>query len=253
MKQKRRASMKKFLVTVIACLLASAWSQGATITLISDSFSKGASGDVNLNGQAADIGGVWVAPTTAGAYVENVPGQLWMTWPATSSPDRMNIAFTPVNGSVYDLSVDIVYVNNGFASVGFAGTNGTSGAIFTSVQAWGLMRDNGSVEGFANDLANNYVSAAGSGAPPRTVKVQLDTTNAAWKTSLFVNGVQQGSTFTFATNPVITDVFLGRFNVTAVQADNFVLTQTTIPEPASIALLVLGAVALLSRPRKQNG
>ena len=189
----------------------------AAQTIFSDNFTGSSSS--TLSGQSPTTGGGAWDGTSDDAIKANGSfagtGQKWLNW-------------TPSSGFVYDLKVTINQTSGDWAGLLFKPTAGNP--------IW---------SGFSNpvgtflDVETTYPSVGsvgnnGSG----TYMIRLDTTGANWKTSYFFNGIQKGSTYTWATPPAINGVGIISYNNTGTSIgsfSNFSLTAYQASAPTSPA------------------
>ncbi len=244
--------------TASAILLATSLSSSAATIIAQDDFSGGA---VVLGGTAADVGGTWQSSTNYsanGAINDTVGGSALL-------------AFTPVAGNVYTLSVtvNVGAANATGAAICLGFTNKNDAVWNTATVGTGTAyrfpnaAPGGSVPGIAYQWAINgtqqYLKGpAGTSVGGSVVvgtsfvqKTVLDTTDANWVVSFYLNDVFQYTYADTAGNPVLSTIdsvgisnFGGR---TAGSVDNFLLTQ--VPEPSAALLGGIGVLALLRRRR----
>ena len=202
----------------------------AAQTIFSDNFtgssSSTLSGRTTTTGGAAWDGASDDAIKADGSFAGT--GQKWLNW-------------TPSSGYVYELKVTINQTSGDWAGLLFKPTAGNP--------IW---------SGFSNpvgtflDVETTYPSVGsvgnnGSG----TYMITLDTTGANWTTSYFYNGIQKGSTYTWATPPAINGVGIVSYNNTGTSIgsfSNFSLTayQASAPtSPAPVMSTALNSSALL--------
>ena len=202
----------------------------AAQTVFSDTFTGSAanslSGRTTTTGGAAWDGASDDAIKADGSFAGT--GQKWLNW-------------TPSSGYVYELKVTINQTSGDWAGLLFKPTAGNP--------IW---------SGFSNpvgtflDVETTYPSVGsvgnnGSG----TYMITLDTTGANWTTSYFYNGIQKGSTYTWATPPAINGVGIVSYNNTGTSIgsfSNFSLTayQASAPtSPAPVLSTALNSSALL--------
>ena len=202
----------------------------AAQTVFSDTFTGSAantlSGRTTTTGGAAWDGASDDAIKADGSFAGT--GQKWLNW-------------TPSSGYVYELKVTINQTSGDWAGLLFKPTAGNP--------IW---------SGFSNpvgtflDVETTYPSVGsvgnnGSG----TYMITLDTTGANWTTSYFYNGIQKGSTYTWATPPAINGVGIVSYNNTGTSIgsfSNFSLTayQASAPtSPAPVMSTALNSSALL--------
>jgi hypothetical protein len=247
-----------------------------------DSFSGPANSP--MNGRVPDTasngifggtaGATWTA--TAAPVAGGNPDAIWLisgsnsagvVGPAGAGADANMIEnnllpFTPQAGIIYDLHLMMNPSGVGasgnwlgltFAQGAFNGhTPGGPSSALSNDNPYGLiiLKGTGQVQSFAGlGTANGVINSATGFIPTdqyTSVDVILDTTPANWTIKWLINGTQQGSTFTYTTNPNIGVVAFGTNKLSGSVQD---FSLTTIPEPASIAAVGLAGLALLRRRR----
>ncbi len=115
-----------------------------------------------------------------------------------------------------------------------------------------LLRVNRGVQTFIGPntaSGEDYLEAEGEVV---TLAVVLDTTESAWTVEWFVNDTSIRS-IGYTANPTINYVGFGRLFAASGTVDDFSLTVSAVPEPASSALVVAaivgGAITLRRRRR----
>lgn len=238
--------LKSFLLFSVLAACAS-----AQTTLIYDDFSG--SGSTSLNGTTPDtsLGGeTWIATTGPGTWAAD--GSV-----SSSGPSNAFLAFTPSAGHVYTLSLDAnpLTVTSSWFALGFGSGDDTgtgTGFQDTGVSPWMLLRGDRSGNAVQTFIGPN--TAGGANATGATgvvnLKVVLDTTGPSWTAEWFVNNASIRQN-TYTTNPTINYVGFGDLGGITGTVDNFLLTATGVPEPATTALtLGLATAALLARRRR---
>lgn len=214
-----------------------------------------------LDGSAPDIrpgSETWTAFDEVGATTPQTDGSV-LTLEAARR--NMFLPFVPQPGNVYQVSVDVkldpASTSGDWHAIGFqrdmtGWSDARSFAFGLDPEGgfpWLLIRNNGAAVFFGGPGTQNNKGGPGTGTFAsdvfHTLTVELDTTGASWVASGFINGIQIGDSHTFASNPSIMNVGLnaGGGSGYSYTFDNFVL----VPEPASLALLGLGGLMLLSR------
>lgn len=220
-------SIKRLVVLIAVCLASQSELPAAVI--YSQTFTGGT--DPLLGTVSTVGGGTWV-----GDDFVNLNGSF------TGVGKGIGLAFTPVTGKVYDLTATCTAASGGayydWFGVAFSPGLGAT-AWYPDLGSAALRTVNGKW-----DL---WPSGASFWATTTEIDVRLDTTGAQWTTAFYDGGVQIGATYAFTTNPTINYVSLVASNTTG-SLSAFQLS--VIPEPASLALLGLSAVALLRRRRR---
>jgi hypothetical protein len=220
-----------------------------------------------------DNGHTWVAPMST--FVGNNLGGLSAnTKTATTASIDLGMNFLSSNPGLYDLSLDMTQATGGsstttdlsWVAVGFAQNNDAGINLVTDKGApWMLYRYDGDV--------NVYAGPGISGSPSPLViihgvttgvvhnfKLELDTTKAHWTlnafvdgTSLDLNGVGAGDTFTYGSNPIDSHfVAMGtgvNQNGGTATVDNFQFVKVT-PLPSAAGMAVVGFAGLLVGRRR---
>lgn len=187
------------------------------------------------------------------------------------------LPFTPQSGNVYTLSVKMSpgagggystpgtgwlalgFANSGIVSenAAFSGSsilwmdlstnNATPAGFYPSTFYGGGARHQNSGTSYAWDIA---------GGTAATYSWTLNTTQADWTASLsevgvpgFFNTIDFTGSGGTNPNPAISDVFIGAMNEPGTFS-NFTLTQSSVPEPASLGLLAIGGLGLLLLKRR---
>lgn len=157
------------------------------------------------------------------------------------------LPFTPEPNRVYHLigTLSLPANSGNWIGLGFSPSNPVNGGAPTRLtdlggSGWMLVRttSGGPEQGFAgpgtgNQVFSSDIILAGT-ASTNVLEVDLDTTAPAWTVAFFINGVQQGSTFTYATNPTI-----GAVGVTQNGGTGAWLSwslQAVLPQPQPVVL-----------------
>lgn len=232
-----------------AAILASlAVAETPAATIYQDNFNR--IGD--LNGSTPTVttdGNVWhstnwstngsEATTSAAGYLANIP-------------------FTPVQGKVYTMTLSMNPNGGGADSDWFAfgltnryATDNWFVDDQSSVSIFPRWKNNQYPDFYTNGPGSTGITSLGSFTEnvAHDYSIILDTTNATaanWTAEYKVDGVTIIAATALGYTPTINYIGFGSGGATGT-VDNFSLT--VVPEPASLALLGLGAVALLRRRR----
>lgn len=252
-----------------------------TTTIYQDLFNRGSSGSyVNLNGATPTTDNYAGAPTWTAYYdaasafpdVYTDGTQLQMPHPDSTQVNAI-LPFVPQDGQIYDLSAAIAYSNTtataNWTALGFAEKNdytATGNSVATNTgwttfnpASWLLTRaevdTGGGVQAFLGVSTANGLGNIGSSPAANvfdTYDIVLNTSAAAWTTTIYQNGTQLG-TKTYTTNPTsIAWVGVGTIGGVDAQVQDFTLTDTPVPAPATLALFAVGGLAILATRRRQR-
>jgi hypothetical protein len=264
------------LLSALVCVPAA-----TAIVVYQDDFSEaagtimdGKSLDVALGVRGGTAGATWDA--TDAPVPDGNPSDLWETTGSntvdigTSGADSTIIEnnllpFTPVSGQLYDLHIELSPSGEG-ASGNWLGVafheadynghppGGASSAL-SNDDPYGLIiaKGTGQVQSFAGiGTANGRINTATGFITPDTFTafdILLDTRPAQWTIDWLIDGSPvSGAKYTYASNPSIGLLSFGT-NKLAGSAQNFYLT--AVPEPASVALALLGLVGLVGLARRR--
>ncbi len=241
----------------------------ASATVIySDSFVQ-AQG-TQLSGQVVQSSATY-AGGTAGAIWTGSTGIL-TTGSGSYIPQASEIylPFSPQQGYIYTLSATLDTSSNtagDWAAIGFS-DGAATGAFWHTINSpadWALVRGaasggagGGQPQYFAGPGTNNgggFGTAADTGL--QIVVITLNTSAAAWTGSAVIQGdpSNPSSTFTYTSNPAITDVGFGTAGfasaLTSANISNFAITAVATPEPASLGLLIAGAAGAMLLLRRR--
>lgn len=256
----KRTNIHLILLCATLCFAGTA---SAATTLINDTFQAGSS--TALNGSTPDTttgGATW----TALSSLTYTGGTLTIPSSVTAETAYLNLGanYFSSNPGTYTLSMTLniptgsstSWVGLGFFEPTIASssnaTNNAGAPLF-------FLRQNGayviqSLTATANG-GTALTALSGSGATngqDNTLQLVLNTSAASWTldgylngTQLDLNGASAGLTYTYGTNPTsIQYVGFGSSiggNAFSATVTDFSLT-TSVPEPASLALLLLGMV-----------
>jgi hypothetical protein len=210
-------------------------------TLYYDSFNRTG----NLNGSTPDTtwnSDTWVASSgsTDGSMC-SVPASNFFAY----------LPFVPTGSDIYTLSADASLQNGTtglWLGLGFLTDLNQGASWYNYSSPWILLRDNGKLQAFAglgiSNIVYNDDSGGQGGNPgqPNHLQVVLDTTQTEWTSKFYVNGVQLGSSFTYASHPAVVGVGIGNF-ISSGSFDNFSLS-SPVPEPSTLALFGAGGIGL---------
>ncbi len=186
-------------------------------TIYSDNFVQ-ASGTV-LNGQVVQssatyaggtAGATWIADLnikTSGSNSVNV-----------GSPQNMYLPFSPDAGYIYTLTATLNDTtpgsDGGWLAAGFAPKTAIGSGFYNNNYDWALVRN--TAAGTAGETPQYFggpsaTNSSGLGTTVdnglQTLIITLNTSATAWTGSATINGASDS--YTYATNPTITDVALG--------------------------------------------
>lgn len=197
-------------------------------------------------------------------WIANTGGNGWKAdgFISGSGPSNAFLPFSPVAGNRYTLSIDAnpVNANSNWFAVGFSQYSAVDEMfVGGDVGSWVsiLLPGNRAFE-LETYLGPGTTGGVDFDAPLGTVNLQivLDTTGEKWTAEWLVNNVSLREE-TFATNPTINYIAIGRWSGATGTIDNLTLTSgTAIPEPSTYALIVAafaaGVVALRRRTRRST-
>jgi hypothetical protein len=237
-------------------------------TIYSDTFSGPAG--TSLNGRAVEFGtGSWTLNNNNSFDSWKADGSTVAGGVGVLGQTAMQLAFTPSAGYKYQLSARIAPSSASGHWVGFGfgdrltSSDGASGLYaYGDINgiSWLFYGDSGSGGQFnafgGPDVDNPLGGSWTGGNNPADFRIVLDTSEALWKTSLFItpsggSEIQIGSTFAYAANPTIAAVGFSKGQNFAGAVDNFKLEAQVVPEPSAMALGLLGGAALLLARRRQ--
>lgn len=234
------------------CVLAACAS--AQTTLFFDDFSGSSATD--LNGTAPDIrpgSETWTSGTGAGVW--KADGSI-----ASGGSTNAFLPFTPTSGYIYTLSLDAnptAGTSTNWFALGFSQFASLSDGFQTSSKPapWLLLRDKRSIsDSIQTFLGPNTTSGtnafAGTGAI--NLKIVLDTTGSDWAVTWLRDGVTIRTASFSGGNPTINYVGIGAFSGISGVVDNFTLTTSAIPEPATYALGMAVAAGCVMRLRRKK-
>ncbi|WP_269542001.1 PEP-CTERM sorting domain-containing protein [Cerasicoccus fimbriatus] len=236
------------------------------VFLYQDSFSGSSATALNTTAPVANTGVI----LGANHGTSNANWNADVSWKADGSNALTNdgsafLPFTPQNGFIYDLSLQVDPTAGGsdWMAIAFTQSANASQRIFDSGStAWMLQR----ADRTGTDPIQTFTgpgTAGGQNYNPDpdlfgfvTLHVQLDTTQPNWRATWYVDEVGAiRTTHTYGTNPTINYIGFGKFNSAIGTVDNLSLTVTAIPEPSEIAaigLAMLGGFLFWRRRAKRQ-
>ena len=168
--------------------------------------------------------------------------------------DSWLLPFVPQSGHIYLVTASVTFTNNpgNWVGVGFAQNNPTNIAngngryADSGVNGYDfaiLSEGTGNVQYFAGPHATLPLDNQNNLFPPgpgtNTVQILLNTENSLWSIAGYVNGIQAGTNYTYATNTIVTSTneLIQAVGITqstvapasAVQWNNFALSTTLQP------------------------
>lgn len=251
------------LPTTLAALAIAILSPAASAAIVyADDFSGAAGTD--LDGTAPDIrpgNQTWTANS-----LFDFNGAAGVTATASTAVRGAYLPFTLVAGFVYELQVTLKFaavaassadtrsLQVGFLEIAPGTTANTSPVASGSGGPAFFLRQNGTYESRADGgVTGNSGTLATLVTDPHTVRLVLDTSQAAWVLRSYLDGVQIGGAQTYGTNPALLSIGLSANTSGGVGAvgdfSNFSFSAEAVPEPAAGLLMAtsLGTLALRRR------
>jgi hypothetical protein len=205
-------------ILFVAILAAFSGSTGRAQMIYSNNFALG--GATNISGSAPTVatnfaGGISSAAWNDALGYNNTGSMLANGTNSTTLGDSWTLPFAPQNGYVYTLTGSLTFTGNpgGWVGLGFAeyapvNSSGRFADSYVNGYDWMILTESsGNVQYFSGARANSpaiyNANNTFTANTPQTISVQviLNTTGSAWTITAYVNGVQMGSTFSYAGNP----------------------------------------------------
>jgi autotransporter-associated beta strand protein len=251
------------LLLAVGALMAISGSVASAQIIYSNDFTVG--GAVTIAGTAPTVANTTYAGGSSSAQWNNTYATNSTTFLANGTAVSNNnctlLPFTPQTGYLYKLigSVNMSADSQNWLGLGFAQydpTNAVAASRFADASVngydWLIVNTHagGAEQAFAGVKTagqffnSDVITAAGT----YTLEVDLDTSGSLWKGSVFINGVQQGSTYTYTANPIIGAVGLTQNNANgtvtwnnlALSAQYAFASQPAIVVPPSNMTVVQG-------------
>ena len=247
-------------------LLATVMAAGAAFAFSSTSAKASIIFQDNFPGSSTSpLAGTTPATTTGGAkWTEiagsttsfNADGSISNNSTTTAVQGGDYLSYSVTSGYVYTLSATLNPSFQGTSGLGYVGIEfGNAIPLLQNGPAF-LMHygtsTTGSLQAFASKKNAVKLSSA-TVTSNETAQIVLDTTSTLWTASFIYDGVTLG-TYNYTTNPggnSLDVAIVGKSEDFTGNVGSFELTQTAVPEPASIGLFGLGAVGLLLARRKR--
>ena len=246
----------KILLTVLTAVFCCSMADAQIV--YSNNFSLGGTG--NISNTPPTVANTYAGGTNTAVWNDvlgpNDTGDLQANGLDTTTVggDSWVLPFTPQTNHVYLLTVSVTFTNfpGNWIGVGFASTNPVNpisvgnGRFADSVGGydWAIFAENtGNVQYFGGAKTANTIFSANNefatGPGTETIQMLLDTQIGLWSAAGFVNGVQFGTNYIYATNTVYANsntlihaVGLTQSTLTiptAVQWNSFTLATTLLP------------------------
>ena len=198
---------------------------------------------------------VWTAGGTNGPGNGAGAGVGWQDNGSTSFSGNSGgayLSFTPSSGNIYTLTAKLDPTAGNYLALGFVKSPNTTNPVNGSGgYGWALVGPGGGGQVFTGPDTSNSNGGFTGTSGVNTVSIVLNTQASAWTYQVFDNAVAaEASPTAFATNPTITAVELGNSDSTG-QFSGFELSSASVPEPAPLGLVTIGALGLLLLKRRR--
>ncbi|MGC9259543.1 MAG: PEP-CTERM sorting domain-containing protein [Phycisphaerae bacterium] len=254
-------------VAAVACVgLASA---ASATTLIYDPLTGSATTELNGTTPPVDNTGLgsfenWNEGEDAGSQHWMANGTVIGSLNSTGGGalDVAGTAFLPSSGYIYTLSATLDPTSNtagnnaqdGFVALGFV--NSSTTPFFKSPGPWMLEYGSGGSQWYPGP-GNTIGAGSANITPNETAQIVLNTMGADWTASWFYNGTQLGTTYSYTgssgsnANPTGIQAIAIGVNGESATVHDVLLTQA-VPEPATLGLVGISAMALLLLKRRKT-
>lgn len=254
--------------------------QAQAATLISDTFA-GAAGELNGRAPETAADSLWRWNAPAGNFATNGSGGLTVNV-GTNRTGGVILGnnYFGSNPGIYTLSSTISFGSGastsswygiGFSTIATDANFGTENLSHSTSggYGWMILRTGGDTvifpkSGTANNVSTNAGTTGVNASSTNTLKLVLNTSGTSWTLNAFINDfeldfngaaagtaqVWSGGDIPNLTGVAISTGASGAAGVAPSIADNFELTFTPVPEPASAALLGLASLLPMLRRKR---
>lgn|GEM_PF-4999014 len=225
-------NLRKLILLALTGMTLTISVQAADRILIKDTFSRGTvDAPLELADSAPDIGiekETWQVSPSGDRFPKTTDGtslSASFKWGQSAK-----LAFTPAQGNVYTLSVDVSNMSEDRWGILFGFSSNidvdATGNLDTYAPS-SLLTPNGNIQEFATAFSKIFASSVGEPSPGLTnLKIVLDTTDTQWAVSFYTNDVLVSKgVYTYETNPSISAIAIGGGDATAT-FHNLSLTQS---------------------------